>query len=82
MRYYFPPLSTVGIDGTVEAKIDPRCEYFDSESLARMDAALDQAWRTIPPDQQTPETRSALAKAIVLLASQGESLRPLTTLLP
>jgi hypothetical protein len=49
-----------------------RNEYFDSESLARMGTALDEACRTLPADQQTPEMKTALARAIVCLASEGE----------
>ena len=49
-----------------------RSGYFDPESLARMDAALDEACRTLPSNQQTPEMRSALAKAIVHLATRGD----------
>ena len=49
-----------------------RNEYFDSESLARMETALDEAYRAIPAGQQTPEMKIALARAIVYLATQGE----------
>ena len=47
-------------------------EYFDSEALANMRAALDEAWRSVPLDQQTPGTRSGLAKAILHYATRGE----------
>jgi len=50
-----------------------RSEYFDPESVARMCAALDEAWRSLPATRQTPETKNALAKAIVHLAAAGES---------
>jgi hypothetical protein len=49
-----------------------RNEYFDSESLARMGTALDEAYRTLPAGQQTPEMKTALARAIVYLATEGE----------
>ena len=51
---------------------ETRGEYFDPESVSRMCAALDAAWRTLSPTQQTPETRNALAKAIVHLSAEGE----------
>jgi hypothetical protein len=51
---------------------DTRNEYFDSESLLRMRAALDAAWGTLPAAQQIPETKTALAKAILHLAAEGE----------
>jgi hypothetical protein len=46
---------------------ETRNEYFDSESLSRMGTALDEAWRTLPSNQQTPEMKIALAKAILHL---------------
>jgi hypothetical protein len=51
---------------------ETRNEYFDSESLAQMGTALDDAYRTLPAGQQTPEMKIALAKAILYLATQGE----------
>ena len=48
---------------------ETRNEYFDSESLARMGTALDEAWRTLPAGQQTPAMKIALAKAILHLAT-------------
>jgi hypothetical protein len=51
---------------------ETRSEYFDPESVARMCAALDEAWRTLSSAQRTPETRNALAKAIVHLATEDE----------
>ena len=54
------------------AMTETRGEYFDPESVSRMCAALDAAWRTLSPTQQTPETRNALAKAIVHLSAEGE----------
>ena len=51
---------------------ETRNEYFDSEHLAGMRAALDEAWRTLPSGQQAPETKTALAKAILRLAAEGE----------
>jgi hypothetical protein len=47
-------------------------EYFDSESLTRMRVALDEAWGTLPADQQIPEIKTALAKTILHLAAEGE----------
>ena len=49
-----------------------RNEYFDSGSLARMETALDEAYRALPAAQQTPEMKIALARAIVYLTTQGE----------
>jgi hypothetical protein len=54
------------------AMTETRGEYFDPESVSRMCAALDAAWRTLSSTQQTPETRNALAKAIVHLSAEGE----------
>jgi hypothetical protein len=51
---------------------ETRNEYFDSEGLARMATALDEAHRTLPAGQQSPEIKIALARAILHLASQGE----------
>lgn len=51
---------------------ETRGEYFDPESVSRMCAAPDVAWRTLSSTQQTPETRNALAKAIVHLSTDGE----------
>ena len=51
---------------------ETRNEYFDSESLARMGTALDGAYRTLPAGQQTLEMKTALARAIVCLASEDE----------
>ena len=51
---------------------ETRNEYFDSESLARMGTALDEAYRTLPAGQQTPEMKIALARAILHLDDQGE----------
>ena len=51
---------------------ETRNEYFDSESLSRMGTALDEAWRALPSGQQAPETKMALAKAILHLAAEGE----------
>src|ERR1700739_736460 len=51
---------------------ETRNEYFDSESLSRMGTALDEAWRTLPSNQQTPEMKVALAKAILHLEAEGE----------
>ena len=51
---------------------ETRNEYFDSESLSRMGTALDEAWRTLPSSQQTPEMKIALAKAILHLEAEGE----------
>jgi hypothetical protein len=51
---------------------ETRNEYFDSESLARMGTALDGAYRPLPAGQQTLEMKTALARAIVCLASEGE----------
>jgi hypothetical protein len=51
---------------------ETRNEYFDSESLARMGTALDEAHRTLPAGQQTSEMKNALARAILYLATQGE----------
>jgi hypothetical protein len=51
---------------------ETRSEYFDPESVARMCAALNEAWRTLSSTQQIPEIRNALAKAIVHLATEGE----------
>jgi hypothetical protein len=51
---------------------ETRNGYFDSESLSRMGTALDEAWKTLPPSQQTPEIKIALAKAILHLEAEGE----------
>jgi hypothetical protein len=51
---------------------ETRNEYFDSKGLARMGTALDEAYRTLPVGQQTPEMKIALARAILYLAAQGE----------
>ena len=51
---------------------ETRNEYFDSESLARMETALAEAHRTLPAGQQTPEMKIALARAIPHLATEGE----------
>jgi hypothetical protein len=37
-----------------------------------MCAALDRAWSSLPPDRQTPESKSTLAIAILGLATRGE----------
>jgi hypothetical protein len=54
------------------AMTETRTEYFDPESIVRMRAALDEAWRSLPSSQQTGDARNALAKVIVHLASEGE----------
>jgi hypothetical protein len=45
---------------------------FDSESLNLMQAALEHALATLPPEQQTVETRDRIAHAILGLATQWE----------
>ena len=45
---------------------------FNSEALSLMQAALDQAWAALPPDQQTAETRERIAQAVLMLAKQWE----------
>ena len=45
---------------------------FDSEALSLMQAALDQAWAALPPDQQTAESRERIAQAVLMLAKQWE----------
>jgi len=45
---------------------------FDSEALSLMQAALEQAWAALPPDQQTAEARERIAHAIVWLATNWE----------
>jgi hypothetical protein len=47
-------------------------DSFDPETVTLMSAALDRAWSSLPPERQTPQTKSMLATAIVRLASQGE----------
>lgn len=45
---------------------------FDSEALRLMQAALDEAWAALPPDQQMAEARERIAQAVVTLATQWE----------
>jgi hypothetical protein len=48
---------------------------FDSEALSLMQAALDQAWAALPPDQQTAETRERIAQAVLMLAKQWSATK-------
>jgi hypothetical protein len=45
---------------------------FDSEALKLMQAALDESWEALSPDQQTPENRERIAQAVVTLAMHWE----------
>jgi hypothetical protein len=45
---------------------------FDSDALNVLQAAVDHALRNLPPDQQTPQTKDRMAKAVMRVAAQGE----------
>ena len=45
---------------------------FDSNALNVLQAAVDHALRNLPPDQQTPQTKDRMAKAVMRVAAQGE----------
>ena len=49
---------------------EARSEYFDAEDLARLRAALDEACDSLPLSRKTADTRTALAKAIIHLATE------------
>jgi hypothetical protein len=45
---------------------------FDSESLNVLQAAVDHAWRSVPPDRRTIQIKGRMAEAVMRSASQGE----------
>jgi hypothetical protein len=45
---------------------------FDSEALGFLQAAVDQAWRSLPSHRRTLETKERMAKAVLRSAAQGE----------
>jgi hypothetical protein len=45
---------------------------FDSETLVLLRAALDEAWSSLKPEQQARTSKSALARALLYFAAQGE----------
>ena len=45
---------------------------FDSEALVLLQAAVDQAWRSLPSHRRTLETKERMAKAVLRSAAQGE----------
>jgi hypothetical protein len=51
---------------------ETRSVIFDPESFAQMWTALDEAWKTLPASDQSPDMKSALAKTILALAAEGE----------
>jgi hypothetical protein len=50
-----------------------RNEFFDPEEFARVQGAFDDAWNALPSSRQTPQTKAALAKAVIHFAVEGES---------
>ena len=48
---------------------------FDSDALNVLQTAVDHALRKLPPDQQTPQTKDRMAKAVMRVAAQGELIR-------
>src|SRR5271170_6392500 len=45
---------------------------FASEALVLLQAAVEQAWRSLPSDRRTVETKERMAKAVMRSAAQGE----------
>jgi hypothetical protein len=45
---------------------------FDSEALTFLQAALEHAWRSLPSDRRTPQSKDRMAKAVMRSAAQGE----------
>jgi len=45
---------------------------FDPETISLLGAALDQAFKTLPPDDQSQERKTLLASKILRAASSGE----------
>jgi hypothetical protein len=51
-------------------------EYFDSESLSRMGTALDEAWRTLPSNQRTPEMKVPSQRQSCISRPKANSISP------
>ena len=49
--------------------------YFDSETIALMKKALDEAWGSLPPKMQATMLKTALAARILESAADGERSR-------
>jgi hypothetical protein len=45
---------------------------FDSEALDRLQAAVDDAWGSLPPDRRTMQLKVRMAEAVMRSASRGE----------
>jgi hypothetical protein len=45
---------------------------FDPETVQILQDALDEAWASLVPAQQTPATKSEMAKRILAAADEGE----------
>jgi len=50
----------------------PESGSFDPETLALLTTALEDAWASLSPEQQSRMSKSDLAKRILSLAGQGE----------
>ena len=49
--------------------------YFDSETIALMKRALDEAWSSLPPKMQATMLKTTLAVRILESAADGERSR-------
>ena len=49
--------------------------YFDSETIALMKKALDEAWGSLPPKMQATMLKTTLAARILESAADGERSR-------
>lgn len=49
--------------------------YFDSETIALMKKALDEAWGSLPPKMQATMLKTTLAVRILESAADGERSR-------
>jgi len=49
--------------------------HFDSETIALMKNALDEAWGSLPPKMQATMLKTTLAERILKSAAEGERSR-------